>query len=110
MEYRIVLPSGEVRWVRVKIHYVRDKSQTPVREIGVVTDITHEKRIQDEIRQINEKFQLAVHAAPVTIFGQDPDMVYQWVVNPSINLSTSDIIGYTDYEIFPRILRVNYMR
>ncbi len=101
MEYRIMLPSGEVRWVRVKIHYVRDKSQTPVREIGVVTDITHEIRIQDEIRQINEKFQLAVHAAPVTIFGQDPDMVYQWVVNPSINLSISDIIGYTDYEIFP---------
>ena len=28
-------------------------------------------------------------------------MVYQWVVNPSINLTISDIIGYTDFEIFP---------
>ncbi len=101
MEYRIVRPSGVVRWVHVKIHYVRDSEGRPVREIGVVSDITQEKRIQDEIRQINEKFQMAVHAAPVTIFGQDLDMVYQWVVNPSINLNIPDIIGYTDFEIFP---------
>ncbi len=101
MEYRIIRPSGEIRWVRAKIHYVRDADNRPIREIGVVTDFTHEKRTQDEIRQLHERFRLAVHAAPVTIFGQDPDMVYQWIVNPSINLNISDIVGFTDYDIFP---------
>jgi len=101
MEYRIIRPSGEIRWVRVKIHYVRGPEAKPIREIGIISDITDEKRVHDEVRQLHERFSLAVHAAPVTIFGQDRDLVYQWVVNPSINLNQADIIGLSDDAIFP---------
>lgn len=102
MEYRIIRPSGDVRWVRSKIYYVRDSMNTPIREIGVITDCSQEKRIQDELKEINERFYLALHAAPVVMFGQDNDLVYTWVENSSMGLTDSDIIGYTDHEIFPK--------
>lgn len=44
IEYRIVRPNGEVRWVRVRGYQVRDTANNLIRHTGIVTDITEHKR------------------------------------------------------------------
>jgi PAS domain S-box-containing protein len=43
LEYRIVRPDGEVRWLHARGRFVFDRSGEPVRLVGVCTDITEEK-------------------------------------------------------------------
>ena len=49
VEYRIVRPDGELRWIHDKAFPIRDASGTVVRVAGVSEDITERKRAEDEI-------------------------------------------------------------
>ena len=49
MEYRIVLPGGEVRWIHQMGRVYLDDAGTPVRRAGVVQDITARKQAQAEL-------------------------------------------------------------
>ena len=49
IEYRIVLPPGETRWVQGRVRPVRDETGAVVRLIGTIQDITERKRAEEEI-------------------------------------------------------------
>ncbi|MDR3458737.1 MAG: PAS domain S-box protein [Verrucomicrobiae bacterium] len=49
IEYRIVRPDGQVRWIRVRGFPVRDAAGQLVRHIGIVTDITERKLAEEEL-------------------------------------------------------------
>ncbi len=51
IEYRIVRPDGEVRWVRVRGFQVRDAASKLIRHTGIVTDITERKRLEVQLFQ-----------------------------------------------------------
>jgi len=48
IEYRIVRPDGEVRWVRVRGFQIRDVDDALVRHVGIVTDITERKQAETD--------------------------------------------------------------
>ncbi|HEX2117722.1 MAG TPA: ATP-binding protein, partial [Acidimicrobiales bacterium] len=48
-EYRIVRPSGEVAWLRVRREVVHDQNGVPVLMRGTLHDITDAKRLEDEL-------------------------------------------------------------
>jgi len=56
IEYRIVRPDGEVRWIRVRGFQVRDAAHKLIRHIGIVSDITawkeSEAKLTDTHRQL----------------------------------------------------------
>lgn len=43
IEYRVVRPSGEIRWVHLRASQVRDAADQAINHIGIVTDITDRK-------------------------------------------------------------------
>jgi PAS domain S-box-containing protein len=51
IEYRIVRPSGEVRWIRVRGFNVRDSADNLIRHIGIVTDMTERKGVEAQLFQ-----------------------------------------------------------
>lgn len=53
LEYRIISTSGTVRWMSVRGEVIRDETGRPVRMAGSVTDITEDKKA-DEERKIME--------------------------------------------------------
>ena len=51
IEYRIVRPSGEIRWVHVRGFQVRNANDQLLRHIGIVTDITERKMREAELQE-----------------------------------------------------------
>ncbi len=51
IEYRIVRPSGEIRWVLVRGFQVRNSTDQPLRHIGIVTDITERKKVEADLQE-----------------------------------------------------------
>ena len=51
LEYRVVLPSGEIRWLSGAEKVIHDNRDTPIRTIGFITDVTDRKRADQELRE-----------------------------------------------------------
>jgi PAS domain S-box-containing protein len=50
-EYRIVRPDGEIRWIRVRASLVKNDTDLLTRHVGIVTDITESKQVNDHLLQ-----------------------------------------------------------
>lgn len=51
IEHRILLKSGKLKYVREKCRTEYDKSGNPVRSIGMVLDITHQKKVELALKE-----------------------------------------------------------
>ncbi len=60
IEYRIVRPDGERRWIRARGFQVRDAAGTLVRLTGIATDITERKVAELEISRSNRALQAEI--------------------------------------------------
>jgi PAS domain S-box-containing protein len=67
LEFRVVAPSGEARWVQFKGHGVTDGEGTLVRVIGVLIDMTDRRRAEEALREREQTLQGVFRAAPVGI-------------------------------------------
>ncbi len=57
IEYRQIARDGRVRWIRDEALLVKDEENRPRFWQGVQYDITESKRIEAELRQLNEKLE-----------------------------------------------------
>ncbi len=72
-EYRIIRKDGEVRWVREMIRNVADSSGVPTHVQGAVYDITEQKRVEQELRESEERFRSIFEGSGVGILLVDPE-------------------------------------
>jgi PAS domain S-box-containing protein len=70
--------------------------------IGAYLDITDRKVMEERLRAVNERFQVALRNTPITVFNQDLDLRYRWIYNPALGRSVAEIIGKRDSELFER--------
>jgi len=56
-EYRIVLPSGEVRWIYALGNIVHSDQNEPQRMSGICLDITVRKRFEEALQKSEEKYR-----------------------------------------------------
>lgn len=70
--------------------------------VGVLTirDVTSDKQVE-ALRTSEERFRLIAASSPDIIFHQDRDMRYSWVVNPAPPFDGDELIGKTDFDLFP---------
>ena len=57
VDYRIVLPTGETRWVRARGKAYRDGTGCAMRVAGSLADITDRRAAADEVRQRRDELQ-----------------------------------------------------
>src|SRR5690606_38753706 len=62
LEYRIIRPDGEVRWLDARGTLLLDAAGQPVRMVGVCTDITTRKRAETAINEAREEAERANQA------------------------------------------------
>ena len=60
LEYRIVRPDGEIRWIRARGFQVRDAADKLIRLTGIATDITAPKLAELEISRTNLVLQAEI--------------------------------------------------
>jgi PAS domain S-box-containing protein len=60
VEYRVLRPDGSVRVVHSQGEVIRDDTDRPVRQFGVLQDITDLRRAEDGLRASEERFRTLV--------------------------------------------------
>ncbi len=55
--YRIIRPDAETRWLEARARVLCDANETPIRLVGVCTDITDRKREQDHLAESERRFR-----------------------------------------------------
>jgi PAS domain S-box-containing protein len=66
IDHRIVLPDGTVRFVHEEAHIVSDPAtKKPLKMVGIVQDLTEQKKKEEELRLSEERFASAFESAPI---------------------------------------------
>ena len=99
IEYRIVRPEGEIRWVRVRGFQVRNTSDQLIRLTGIVSDMTERHRVAEELQTSLEEFRALAEAMPQMVWTTEPGgrNVYfnrQWMDYTGLTLEESFAYGW----------------
>lgn len=74
VEYRVRRFDGEYRWFKTRGVPIRDSDGRIFKWFGTCTDITTSKQLEDELRQANERLDLAVRGSDIALWENDmPD-------------------------------------
>lgn len=92
IEYRIIYPSGELRWIRALGNTIYDEEGRPLRMLGICLDITSQKEKEQKILELATQRKIALDAARLG----------WWQFNPVTGISMWDegyrkIFGVSDY-------------
>ena len=70
-EYRIIVPSGEIRWIAARAEIERDARGRAIRMVGAHVDVTELKNAEAARRASEERLRLAQEAAGLGIWERD---------------------------------------
>jgi PAS domain S-box-containing protein len=95
VDYRILRPDGEVRWVRDRKYVVYDQDGRPLRVVGIASDITDQKETQEALRESEEKARRLSEAAfeGIVIHEQGKVLEVNQVFAKMLGYESSELIG-----------------
>jgi PAS domain S-box-containing protein len=67
--------------------------------VSAIRDITERKRMDDALRESEERFRVALKDSPVAVFNQDHELRYTWINSPVLAWAEGDYRGHTDEHI-----------
>jgi PAS domain S-box-containing protein len=70
-QFRIVRPSGEIRWLFSRGTLFRDATGKPTRMLGFSIDVTDRKRAEEALRESEERLRLAIQAGKMFAYEWD---------------------------------------
>ena len=86
-EYRFIRPDGTIAWVLGQATPERNSANEVVGYVGTITDITERKKSEEEIKRVNQRFEIIAQATN--------DVIWDW------NLVTHEIWwNKTFYSVF----------
>ena len=68
VEYRIARPNGEIRFIHSCAEVLRDDNGKPCRMSGSVLDITDRKRMEQSVRESEDRYRTLVDLSPSGVF------------------------------------------
>jgi PAS domain S-box-containing protein len=63
--------------------------------------IAERKRVEQALRESDERFRLALEHAPILVFTQDRDLRYTWIHKVVDGLAPSEVLGRADHDLVP---------
>jgi len=71
VEFRYIRPDEAIRWMLLRAEMKLNPDRTPARAVGVILDITDQKRVEDALRESEQRFRLVAESAPVMLWMGD---------------------------------------
>lgn len=99
VEYRVILPDGEIRWIESKGQAYYDQAGQPLRLIGINLDITERKNAQLALNDQHKFLQTVIDTNPNLIFVKDLEGRYVMGNQAFANfhdITIEQLIGKTD--------------
>ncbi|MDH4563774.1 helix-turn-helix transcriptional regulator [Pseudomonas sp. BN411] len=93
-DFRIFHPNGEQRWITSRATSLQDSSGRSVKMVGVSLDSTERKRVEDELRQSEERFRAIFELAGGALAYIGLDGKWQRVNQP-----LCELLGYSAEEL-----------
>ncbi len=59
------------------------------------------QRVEDALRQSEERFRVALKNSPIFVFNQDKELNYTWVYNPISGWTVEQMLGKHDFDLIP---------
>ena len=82
IEFRILRPDGELRWIYAVAQVQRDSQGNPTRMVGINQDITERKQAESELQCLASRLSLALQAGHIGFWLWDLDQDLFW--DPSL--------------------------
>ena len=104
IEFDILDKNGQRRWLQLNNKYIYDSGEIVGSDV-VAHDITERKRIEDALRESEEKHRILLAESPDPIFSFTPEGKYEYAnqaLAKGIGKQLKDIIGKTIWDIFPK--------
>ncbi len=100
ISYRMLRRDGTVKWLERNSRAQFDEQGRILRLVGMVMDVTERKRVEEELRESEEKFRRVFRDAGVGMAIVSPDGRFM-----GCNDAFSDFIGYTEQEMLGKTVR-----
>ncbi len=102
-EYRVQHKDGSYRWVEDNRRLIRDERGQPVEVVGVWTDITERRRVQDELRESERRFSDMLGNLQLASMTLDRDACITYCNDYLLRLTGwdhEDVLGKSWFEVF----------
>jgi PAS domain S-box-containing protein len=67
-EFRVMRPDGTLRWLHSRATLFRDADQRPWKAVGVVSDVTARKRVEEALLASEERYRFLANSVPVMVW------------------------------------------
>jgi PAS domain S-box-containing protein len=104
-EYRLLTKAGKYDWFRARGQAIWDKTGRMTRMAGSLRDVTDRKQAEDTLRRSEQLLQDVINNTASQIYVKDTAGRYLLTnrrFEQRFSLTTDQIVGHTDHEIFPR--------
>jgi len=110
-EYRVILPSGDIRWLSSLGRIEYDADGAPARMSGINLDITEQKRAQDAVREREQRLTAFLENSSVFAWLKDENGRYQLLNrNFQRRLGNHFQLGKTDHELWPQAIADQFVK
>jgi len=97
VEYRIVRPDGEVRWLHNRVCAIADETGSVIRMDGIARDITQRKQLEAQLCPDNDLLQgiMQTSIAAITVVDTQGNIIFA-------NARSQQVLGLTQSELVER--------
>ncbi len=110
-EEQSTTPSGNAIWLNTSKVPLKNTEGQSIGVLGVYSDVTAQKQMQEALRQSEAKYRTLVENLPQKIFLKDKNSVYiscNENYARDLKIKPEDIAGKTDYDFYPKELAEKY--
>ena len=105
VEYRLLTKAGKYGWFRARGQAIWNEAGQITRMAGSLQCVTDRKRAEDALRRNEQLLQNVADNTTAVIYVKDTDGRFLFInrrFEQLFHLTTEQIIGHTNHEIFPR--------
>jgi len=113
-EYRGVGTDGQLRWIATRGRVRRDAAGRPVRLVGVASEITARKQVEEDLRDSQRFLDSVIEHLPTMVFVKDAAELRFVRLNRAgeelLGYSNAELVGKNDFDIFPEAQATFFVR